>query len=54
MNEGNSGGPLFLGDTVIGVNTQKVADIAIEGLNFAIHYGEIIEFLEASAIVPRR
>jgi serine protease Do len=50
LNPGNSGGPLFLEDKVIGVNTQKVAAVAIEGLNFAIHYGELVDFLEANGI----
>jgi hypothetical protein len=45
MNPGNSGGPLFLNNNVIGVNTQKVASIAIEGLGFAIHYSELSDFL---------
>lgn len=45
MNPGNSGGPLFLNNKVIGVNTQKVASIAIEGLGFAIHYSELSDFL---------
>lgn len=45
INPGNSGGPLFLGDRVIGVNTQKVAATAIEGLGFAIHYSELADFV---------
>lgn len=45
INPGNSGGPLFLNDKVIGVNTQKVASIAIEGLGFAIHFSELADFL---------
>jgi len=54
MNPGNSGGPLFLNDKVIGVNTQKLAAVNVEGLNFAIHYGELLEFLEANNIQPER
>ncbi len=54
MSPGNSGGPLFFEDQVIGINTQKMAGRAIEGLGFAIHYGEIIEFLEANGIRPQR
>jgi serine protease Do len=50
INPGNSGGPLFLNDQVIGVNTQKVAAVNIEGLNFAVHYGELLGFLEANSI----
>jgi serine protease Do len=45
INPGNSGGPLFMGSKVIGVNTQKVASIAVEGLGFAIHFSEIVDFL---------
>ena len=43
INPGNSGGPLFLGDKVIGVNTQ--ARTASEGLNFSVHYSEVLAFL---------
>jgi serine protease Do len=45
MSPGNSGGPLFLNNKVIGVNTQKLASIAVEGLGFAIHYSELADFL---------
>ena len=45
INPGNSGGPLFLGDKVIGVNTQKLVNTNIEGLGFAIHYSEILNFI---------
>lgn len=45
INPGNSGGPLFFRDKVIGINTQKVAATEIEGLGFAIHYSEILNFL---------
>jgi serine protease Do len=45
VNPGNSGGPLFLGDNVIGVNTQKLMEIGIEGLGFAIHYSEVLRFI---------
>ena len=48
VNPGNSGGPLFLGDKVIGVTSQKVVAKDVSGLNFAVHYGEVIEFLEAN------
>ena len=46
INPGNSGGPLFLGDRVIGVNTQGLSKSAAEGLNFSVHYSEVLEFLE--------
>jgi serine protease Do len=45
INPGNSGGPLFLGDRVIGVNTQGMSKSAWEGLNFSIHYSEVLDFL---------
>jgi len=50
INPGNSGGPLFLGPHVIGVNTQKLASTEIEGLGFAIHYAEVLDFLERNQI----
>lgn len=46
INPGNSGGPLFLGTKVAGMNTQKLAATEIEGLSFAVHYSEIMKFLE--------
>ena len=46
INPGNSGGPLYFGDKVIGVNTWGVSKKVAEGLNFAIFYQEVIEFLE--------
>jgi serine protease Do len=45
INPGNSGGPLFLGDKVIGVNDFMVAKSISEGLGFAIHYQEVLDFL---------
>lgn len=45
INPGNSGGPLFLGDHVIGVNTWGVGKTVAEGLNFAVHYSEVRNFL---------
>lgn len=50
VNRGNSGGPLFLGDKVIGVNTQKLAAVDLEGLSFALHYGELRDFLARNGI----
>lgn len=45
INSGNSGGPLFYEDKVIGVNTWGLNKEISEGLNFAIHYDEIKYFL---------
>ena len=53
INPGNSGGPLFLRDTVVGVNTQKLAATELEGLGFAVHYGEVLEFLRRNQILIR-
>ena len=39
INHGNSGGPLFLGDYVIGVNTWGKS-------NFSVHYSEVLNFLK--------
>ncbi len=52
INPGNSGGPLFLGDRVVGVNTFKLREA--EGLNFAIHYAEVFDFLRRHQVEPRR
>ncbi|MGQ0665069.1 MAG: S1C family serine protease [Pseudomonadota bacterium] len=53
INPGNSGGPLFLDGKVVGVNTQKLAATELEGLSFAVHYGEVLDFLEANGIKIR-
>ena len=45
-NPGNSGGPLFLGDEVVGVNTMGVRASVGEGQNFAVHYSEVLRFIE--------
>lgn len=50
VNPGNSGGPLFLGDKVVGVNTQKLAATELEGLSFAIHFSEVLDFLKKKGI----
>ncbi len=45
INSGNSGGPLFLDEWVIGVNTWSYnADVA-DNLAFAVHYAEVRNFL---------
>jgi serine protease Do len=46
INPGNSGGPLFLADKVIGVNTWGVNKNTAEGLNFAVHFSEVANFLK--------
>jgi len=48
INPGNSGGPLFIDNKVIGVNTQKLAAVAIEGIGFAIHHSEVSSFIKRS------
>lgn len=45
INPGNSGGPLFIEDRVVGVNTQKLARVDVEGIGFAIHFSEVSRFL---------
>ena len=46
INSGNSGGPLFMKNEVVGVNVQKLVETDIEGLNFAIHYKEVLDFIK--------
>ena len=46
INNGNSGGPLFFGDEVIGINTWGENKSIAEGLNFSVHYSEILNFLK--------
>jgi len=48
ISPGNSGGPLLLENKVIGINTEKVVDVRVEGVGFALHYAEIARFLAAS------
>ena len=45
INPGNSGGPLFYKDQVIGVNTQGLHKDVSEGMNFAVHFSEVMQFL---------
>ncbi len=47
INPGNSGGPLFCGDCVVGMNSQKLVKTDVEGLGFAIHYSEILNFINS-------
>jgi len=46
INPGNSGGPLFYETFVIGINTQGLKKNETEGLNFAVHYDEIKNFIK--------
>ena len=46
INPGNSGGALFLKNKVVGVNTQGLSKKKTEGMNFAIHFSEVLEFLK--------
>ncbi len=46
INKGNSGGPLFLDNKVVGVNTQGLSKKSSEGMNFAVHFSEVLDFLK--------
>lgn len=50
ISPGNSGGPLFFENKVVGVNTFKIVEEGFEGLNFAIHYQEVLKFLKKHGI----
>ena len=43
VNPGNSGGPLFLGNRVIGMNTWGRGDAT--SINFSVHYSELLNFI---------
>ncbi|OSM00192.1 trypsin-like peptidase domain-containing protein [Magnetofaba australis] len=45
INGGNSGGPMFLGDRVIGINTWKNIEKHVSGLNFSLHFREAEAFI---------
>ena len=45
INHGNSGGPLFYKDKVVGVNTQGLSKKKTEGMNFAVHFSEVNKFI---------
>ena len=45
INKGNSGGPLFMENKVVGVNTQGLSKKKTEGMNFAVHFSEVQDFL---------
>lgn len=46
INPGNSGGPLFMNGKVVGINTLKIVSEDVEGIGFAIHYDEILKYLD--------
>lgn len=48
ISPGNSGGPLYLNDRVIGVNTSKLTAANVEGIGFALHASELQAFLESA------
>ncbi|WP_239060907.1 S1C family serine protease [Desulfovibrio sp. JC022] len=54
INKGNSGGPLFYKNKVVGVNTWKRIDQDVDNLAFAVHYSEIINFLKQYGIKYRK
>jgi len=43
VNPGNSGGPLFLGNQVVGMNTWGRTDST--SMNFSVHYSELLNFI---------
>ncbi|MDA8533869.1 trypsin-like serine protease [Burkholderiaceae bacterium] len=46
ISNGNSGGPLVLKDSVIGVNDWIRVDKGSQNLNFSVSYNEIRNYLE--------
>lgn len=46
ISPGNSGGPLFVGPQVVGINSQKLVKTGVEGIGFAVHYAEVQRFLQ--------
>jgi len=54
INHGNSGGPLFLGPYVVGVNDWGLDKSETEGLNFSIHYSEVFKFLNDNSVAYRK
>ncbi len=54
INAGNSGGPLFYKNKVVGVNSWKRVGDDIDNLAFAVHYAEVIKFLEQYGIKYRK
>lgn len=54
INCGNSGGPLFYKDRLVGVNSWKFTGPVVDNLAFAVHYSEVIKFLEQYGIKYRK
>lgn len=51
MHPGNSGGPVFMGNKVVGVSDWIRKDSP--GINFSIHYSEVMNFLRKNGVTPR-
>ena len=49
INPGNSGGPLFINGKVAGMSTMKIVNTNVEGIGFAIHFKEILSYLERNS-----
>lgn len=50
-NPGNSGGPVFMGDKVVGVHDR--GNKRLQNVNYSIHYSEVLHFLRKNGITPR-
>lgn len=48
VNHGNSGGPVFLKDRVVGVVSFGAGGKDIQNLNFTVHYSEALKFIKES------
>ena len=46
ISPGNSGGPLFMGDRVVGVADWVRVDQASQNLNFSVSYNEVLDYLK--------
>lgn len=55
INGGNSGGPMFYGNYVVGVSDwgyiRDKSGRTVQGLNFAIHYSEVFKFLDRHGVM---
>ncbi|MFW5837771.1 MAG: S1C family serine protease, partial [Desulfovibrionaceae bacterium] len=52
ISPGNSGGPVFLGDSVVSVVDWGDSEDRAQNLNFTIHYSEVLEFMRKNDIEP--